>query len=56
VNKILVKALAADILVTANHLPYDVGYEKIRAWGRQWKCDILKRLTSQASWMPVECV
>ena len=33
VNKILVKALGADILVTANHLPYDVGYEKIRTWG-----------------------
>jgi hypothetical protein len=45
VNEVLVKALGEDILLKGNHVPYDIGYEKVRAWGRQWQCDVIKRLT-----------
>jgi hypothetical protein len=27
----------SEILAKGNHLAYDVGYEKVRAWGRQWQ-------------------
>lgn len=34
VNDIMVKVFGAEILVKGNHFAYDVGYEKVRSWGR----------------------
>lgn len=49
VNDIMVKAFGSEILEKGNHLAYDIGYEKVRAWGRQWQCDILRRLVKHVS-------
>lgn len=49
VNDVMVKAFGSEILAKGNHLAYDIGYEKVRAWGRQWQCDVLRRLAKHVS-------
>lgn len=49
VNQILAKALGQDVFNKKNQMLYYIGYGKIRAWSRQWQCDILKRLTEHVS-------
>jgi len=44
INEVLIKTMGPEIIEPCNSVAYDIGYEKIKSWSRQWQYDILKRL------------
>ncbi|KAF8241945.1 hypothetical protein K440DRAFT_620545 [Wilcoxina mikolae CBS 423.85] len=49
VNNLLITCLGPEIMDEVNSTAYDLGFGKVRAWGRQWQFQVVKRFTSHVS-------
>jgi hypothetical protein len=49
INVILREGMGEDIMAPENSMAYDLAFSKVRAWGRQWQCETIKRFVSHVS-------
>ena len=49
VNIVLKKAMGDEICSPENTYAYDLGFEKVRTWSRQWQYEVLKGIVRNVS-------
>jgi hypothetical protein len=49
INMVLKEGMGEDIMAPENSMAYDLAFSKVRAWGRQWQCETIKRFVAHVS-------
>jgi hypothetical protein len=49
INVVLRDGMGEEIMAIENSFAYDLAFSKVRAWGRQWQCETIKRFVSHVS-------
>jgi hypothetical protein len=49
INTVLRDGMGDEIMAMENSMAYDLAFSKVRAWGRQWQCETIKRFVAHVS-------